>query len=69
MKKFARYMIAFFFLMAFTLTCNFLLFFSYIDMTPNEVRFAALVTFGNVAFMAVLFGVADYIRRDLTVKS
>ena len=68
MKRFARYIIAFFFLMAFTLTCNFLLFFSYIDMTPKEVRFAALVTFGNMAFMALLFGIADYVRRQWTVK-
>ena len=68
MKRFARYIIAFFLLMAFTLTCNFLLFFSYMDMTPNEVRFAALVTFGNMAFMALLFGIGDYIRREWTVK-
>lgn len=68
MKKFAKYMIAFFFLMAFTLTCNFLLFFSYVDMAPKEVRFAGLVTFGNMAFMAILFGIADSIRRELTIK-
>ena len=56
MKKSAKYILAFFLLMAFTLTCNFLLFFSYVDMTPKEVRFAGLVTFGNMAFMALLFG-------------
>ena len=68
MKKSAKYILAFFLLMAFTLTCNFLLFFSYVDMTPKEVRFAGLVTFGNMAFMALLFGVADNIRRELTVN-
>ena len=68
MKKFARYIVACFLLMAFTLTCNFMLFFSYIDMTPKEVRFAALITFGNMAFMALLFGIADYVRRQWTVK-
>lgn len=66
--KIVKYIIAFFFLMAFVITCNFMLFFSYIDMTPNEVRFAALVTFGNVAFMALLFGIGDFIRRNMTVK-
>lgn len=68
MKKSAKYIFAFFILMAFTLTCNFLLFFSYVDMTPKEVRFAGLVTFGNMAFMALLFGLLDGIRRELTVK-
>lgn len=68
MKKFIKYFIAFFLLIGFVLTCNFLLFFNYIDMTPREVRFAALVTFGNVAFLALIFGVADYIRRHFTVK-
>lgn len=68
MKKSAKYIFAFFMLMAFTLTCNFLLFFSYVDMTPKEVRFAGLVTFGNMAFMALLFGLADNIRRELTVN-
>ncbi len=68
MRKFLNYFIAFFLLIGFVLTCNFLLFFTYIDMTPKEVRFAAVVTFGNVAFLALIFGVADYIRRYFTVK-
>lgn len=68
MKKFFNYVVFFFLLIGFTLTCNFLLFFSYIDMTLKEVRFAALITFGNVAFMALLFGLMDYIRRYFTVK-
>ena len=68
MKKSAKYILAFFLLMAFTLTCNVLLFCSYVDMTPKEVRFAGLVTFGNMAFMALLFGLADNIRRELTVN-
>lgn len=65
--KIIKYAVPFFLLIAFTLTCNFLLFFTYVDMTPKEVRFAALITFGNVAFMAFLFGLADYIRRYFTV--
>jgi len=68
MKKFFNYFVAFFLLIGFVLTCNFLLFFSYIDMTPKEVRFAAVITFGNVAFLAIIFGVVDYIRRYFTVK-
>ena len=68
MKKSAKYILEFFLLMAFTLTCNFLLFFSYVDMTPKEVRFAGLVTFGNMAVMALLFGLADNIRRELPVN-
>jgi signal transduction histidine kinase len=37
-------------------------------MEPHEVRFAAVVTFGNVLFLAVIFGVADHVRRYFTVK-
>ena len=68
MKKFVNYVVAFFLLIGFTLTCNFLLFFTYIEMEPHEVRFAAVVTFGNVLFLAVIFGVADHVRRYFTVK-
>ena len=68
MKKFVNYVVAFFLLIGFTVTCNFLLFFTYIDMEPHEVRFAALVTFGNVLLLAVIFGVADSVRRYFTVK-
>lgn len=68
MKKFVNYVVAFFLLIGFTLTCNFLLFFTYIDMTPKEVRFAAVITFGNVLFLAFIFGLADYIRRYFTIK-
>lgn len=68
MKKFIQYAFAFFVLIGFTLTCNFLLFFNYTDMEPNKVRFAALVTFGNMAFLALIFAVADVIRRYFTVK-
>lgn len=68
MKKFLRYVITFFLLIGFVITCNFLLFFSYIDMTPKEVRFAAFITFANVAFLALIMSAGDYIRRSLTVK-
>ncbi len=67
MKKFLNYVIVFFLLIGFTLTCNFLLFFTYIDMRPNEVQFAAVVTFGNALLMALLFGLVDNVRRYFTV--
>lgn len=66
--KIVKYFIAFFLLMAFVLTSNFLLFFNYVDMTSSEVRFAAFITFGNVAFMSLLFVIVDYIRRYFTVE-
>ena len=68
MKKFVNYVIVFFLMIGFTLTCNFLLFFTYVDMRPHEVRFAAVVTFGNALLMAFLFGIVDYVRRYFTVK-
>lgn len=68
MKKFLRYVIALFILIGFVITCNFMLFFSYIDMTPNEVKYAGVITLGNMMFMALLFGLVDYIRRYFTVR-
>lgn len=66
--KIVRYIAAFFLLIAFVLTCNFLLFFNYVDMTSSEIRFAAVITFGNVVLMALIFGTIDYVRRYFTVK-
>ena len=68
MKKFVKYVFALFILIGFVITCNFMLFFNYIDMTPNEVKYASVIILGNMLLMALLFGVVDSIRRYFTVK-
>ena len=68
MIKFVKYVFALFILIVFVITCNFMLFFNYIDMTPNEVKYASVIILGNMLLMALLFGVVDSIRRYFTVK-
>ena len=55
-------------LIAFVVTCNFVLFLNFGQMAPDEIRNAAPVTFQNVIFMAILFFVLDEIRRKWTVE-
>ena len=55
-------------LIAFVVTCNFVLFLNFGHMDPDEIRNAAPVTFQNVIFMAILFFVLDEIRRKWTVE-
>lgn len=50
-------------LMAFVITCNFLLFFNVIDMDEYELRDAASITFLNVLLLTLIFCIIDAIRR------
>lgn len=68
MAKAVKYFVAFFLLIEFVITCNVLLFFYFIDMTPAEVRAAAPVVFGNTIFLSFLFSVLDQIRRYYYVQ-
>ncbi len=62
-----RHFIVFFLLIGFVVTCNFLLFFSGIELNEQEIRRAAIATFLNVLFLTVLFSLFDAFRRYRTV--
>ena len=55
--------IVFFMLIAFVVTCNFLLFLDYIELEKTEIKKAAMVTLGNVLLLTLFFCVIDAIRR------
>lgn len=65
--------VVFFVLVAFVVSCCFLLFLQTmadsmaIEMTKEYVEFAAKITFINVMFLSLLFSVADSARRYFTV--
>ena len=42
--------VVFFVLIAFVVTCSFLLFFHFMDYTEEQIRASAPITFGNVVF-------------------
>ena len=67
-----RYVI-FFFLMAFVITCCMFLFFSLlgttgIEFTEENIRPAAILTFGNVVWLSLLCTIIDGIRRKYMVE-
>lgn len=57
----------FFCVIAFVITCSFLLFGSYVELSEEDVRIFAPIVFGNIFVLALLFAVFDYIRRKITV--
>lgn len=57
----------FFTLVAFVVTCSFLLFGSTVSLTEEDVRAFAPVVFFNVILLAILFAAFDHVRRKLTV--
>lgn len=57
----------YFALCAFVVTCSFLLFFHGIQIPPEQLPMAAVVTFFNVIFLTVLFVAIDAVRRAVTV--
>lgn len=63
LKKF----LIFFMLTAFVVTCNFLLFFHWTNMSREQILKAAPITFGNVVFITIIFYVLDQIRRYYTI--
>ena len=58
---------SFFLLMAFVITCNFLLFLHFIPMEVSRIKIAARVTFVNIIFLTLVFCVIDSLRRYITV--
>lgn len=70
MRKYLKLIISFiviFMLIAFVVTCNFVLFMKAIDFKEADIVRAAPVTFVNVVFMSALFAIFDIIRRKWTI--
>ena len=63
--------IFFFILFGFVVSCSFLLFFSSfindLNLTREQIEFAARTTFINILFITALFTIFDIIRRKITV--
>ncbi len=59
--------VVFFLLVAFVVTCNFLLFLNFMDLDEVAIRNAAPITFVNILLLAFLFYVMDAIRRLHTI--
>ncbi len=63
--------IAFFILFGFVVSCSFLLFFSgfinELNLTREQIEFAARSTFVNILFITALFTIFDIIRRKATI--
>ncbi len=57
----------FFGIVAFAVTCSFLLFFSKIELTEEEIRTFAPIVFGNVVFLSLILLAVDILRRRITV--
>lgn len=57
----------FFSLIAFVISCSFLLFFHSMELVESEVREIAPVVFANAIILTLLFFVCDLIRRKITV--
>lgn len=61
--------LTYFLLFAFIITISFLLFFwNFGELPRDQLHFAAIVNFANVAFLALLFTIGDIIRRKFTVE-
>ena len=59
--------IVFFMLIAFVVTCSFVLFFHFMDYTEEEMRQSAPITFANVILITLIFWVCDTVRTHFTV--
>lgn len=57
----------FFLMIAFVVTCNFLLFLHSMNLNEAEIRNAAPITMGNIILLTILFCVMDAIRRNQMV--
>lgn len=60
--------LVFFILIAFVVTCNFLLFLNNIDLNKDGIKSAAKLTFANVWLLTILFCVIDAVRRNLMIN-
>jgi len=56
--------VIFFALISFVVSCNFYLFLHSVNMTEEEIRAAAPITFWNVILLTVIFCLIDVIRRS-----
>lgn len=59
--------LVFFILMAFVVSCNFILFFHYTTMLEEDIKRAAPITFFNIIFLTATFCVIDQVRRYFMV--
>ena len=59
----AKHFVAFFLLIAFVITCNFVLFMHGMQMNEDEIRAAAPITFYNIILLTFLFCLIDAARR------
>lgn len=59
--------IVFFMLIAFVVTCNFLLFLTFMDLDEAKVRNAAPITFVNILLLSLVFCLLDELRRKQTI--
>lgn len=53
----------FFLLIAFVVTCNFLLFLNSMDLDETAIKDAAIITFVNVLLLTLIFCIIDAVRR------
>lgn len=60
--------ITFFFIIAFVVTCSFLLFLRSVELDRELLERNARATFLNVIFLTIIFFIMDNIRRKLTVE-
>ena len=60
--------VVFFMLIAFVVTCSFVLFFHFMDYTEEEMRQSAPITFANVVLITLIFWICDTVRTHLTVE-
>ena len=69
--KFARSVVGpyiiFFLLFGFVISCSFLLFFSSIELTREQIEVSAKATFLNVLFLTSIITTFDIVRRKITV--
>lgn len=74
MEKYKKYLFSvyrffiFFLLIAFVVTCSFLIFLRFMDLDVQLLRRNAVATFLNVLFLSLVFCVIDSVRRKLTVE-
>ncbi|MBR1383947.1 MAG: HAMP domain-containing histidine kinase [Ruminococcus sp.] len=55
----------FFVLISFVVTCSFILFFTFLDFSAEQIKEAAPITFGNVIFISLIFCGLDALRRKV----
>lgn len=62
-----RYFVVFFLLIAFVVTCNFLLFLNSLELNENMISNPAKLTLANILLLTLIFSILDAVRRHQTV--